>query len=605
MKTKVSDITVELQSNEYIYRSMIEGITDAFIALDKDGFFTYINAKAEKILSRPHGYLIGKNIWKEYEKSSNEEFEKAVTKAMELQETVYLEEYHTRNDLWFENHIYPSPDGVCVFIRDITERKNREISFNKVARRNALLLQMMQNSFLLTDADLNVVDVNPAFCKTIGYSREELLTMNITDFDTAFSDSEIKENFKKVSHGNIMEFETKNRKKDGTIIDVEVVLAEVEIEGQMYFASFGRDISERKKAEQQILNERNLSDSIINSLPGIFYLYDRDGNFLRWNKNFETVSGYTAEEIIHMRPLDFFHDDDKKLLDEKITEVFEKGSAEVEAPFYTRNKEKISYYFNGRRAHIDGKSCLIGMGIDITERNKVQQDILQMEQKMLNQKVQEQKRITRAVIKAQETERNHIGRELHDNVNQIIAGTILYLTMAGKRDERIKDLIKYPLQLLKNSINEIRALTGKNVTPLRNVNLEELVEVLIGNTNKSTEMKIVFHYDVSKDFKDDELKLNLYRIIQEQVNNIVKHAAPTAVIISLGMDEDFVCLTTRDNGTGFDVNKRRKGSGITAMINRVESFNGKIDIESSPGTGTTIRIKIPYQSNQRTCVSGT
>jgi PAS domain S-box-containing protein len=144
----------------------------------------------------------------------------------------------------------------------------------------------------------------------------------------------------------------------------------------------GIDITERKRAERAILEEKNLSDSIINSLPGIFYLYDEFGNFSRWNKNFETVSEYSAEEIINMHPLEFFDDSEKKMVGETISSVFTKGSDETEAHFYTKGRKKIPYYFNGHLAEFQGKQYLIGMGIDITERKRIESEIIASEQRL-------------------------------------------------------------------------------------------------------------------------------------------------------------------------------------------------------------------------------
>ena len=234
------------------------------------------------------------------------------------------------------------------------------------------------------------------------------------------------------------------------------------------------------------------------------------------------------------------------------------------------------------------------MGIDISERKKAEENLRSMEMEILDQKVQEQKKITRAILKAQETERNYIGRELHDNVNQILAGTKLYLGMAGKQDSRIKNLIKYPLELIDSSINEIRLLTSKNVTPVRNINLKELIQALVDNLNKNTPIKTIFGYNIANNVIDDELKLNIYRIVQEQINNIVKHAAPSQASISIEGDGNIIRVIVTDDGKGFDVNKKRVGIGVTNMINRVESFNGKINIESSPGNGCKIQIEIPY-----------
>ena len=136
-----------------------------------------------------------------------------------------------------------------------------------------------------------------------------------------------------------------------------------------------QDITERKKIEDQIIAEKILSDSIINSLPGIFYLYDRTGKFFKWNKNFETVSGYSSSEIKTMHPLDFYDTDEKELLKERIETVFSTGYSDVTAHFFTKNKEKVPYYFNGSKVNFNGVDYLIGMGIDITERVKAEAEL--------------------------------------------------------------------------------------------------------------------------------------------------------------------------------------------------------------------------------------
>ena len=166
--------------------------------------------------------------------------------------------------------------------------------------------------------------------------------------------------------------------------------------------------------------------------------------------------------------------------------------------------------------------------------------------------------------------------------------------MGAKQDAKVKNLIKYPLELIDSSINEIRLVTSKNVTPVRNINLKKLIQVLVDNLNKNTTIKMIFNYNITNEIIDDELKLNIYRIVQEQINNIVKHAAAINANISIEAVENVIRVLVTDDGKGFDINNKREGIGITNMLNRVESFNGKIDIESSPGNGCKIRIEIPY-----------
>jgi PAS domain S-box-containing protein len=119
-------------------------------------------------------------------------------------------------------------------------------------------------------------------------------------------------------------------------------------------------------------HERDLSESILNSLPGVFFLYDEHGRFLRWNKQFEQVTGYSSTEMRERHPLDFFTGEEKELLAERIGAVFRDGAAEVEANFVAKNGTRTPYYFNGVRAEIEGRPHLIGMGIDITQRSRAE-----------------------------------------------------------------------------------------------------------------------------------------------------------------------------------------------------------------------------------------
>jgi PAS domain S-box-containing protein len=133
-----------------------------------------------------------------------------------------------------------------------------------------------------------------------------------------------------------------------------------------------RDITERKQAEEALSREKNISETTIESLPGIFYLFDSQGQFLKWNKNFEVVSGYSPEEIAGMHPLDYFSGEDIELIRQAIQEVFTKGAVSVEADFVSKDGNKTSYLFTGLMTTIDQKSCLTGMGIDITERKRAE-----------------------------------------------------------------------------------------------------------------------------------------------------------------------------------------------------------------------------------------
>jgi PAS domain S-box-containing protein len=144
------------------------------------------------------------------------------------------------------------------------------------------------------------------------------------------------------------------------------------------FTKVARDVTWRKQVQENLARERNFSDAAINSLPGVFYLLDVQGHFLRWNENLERVSGYSGGEVSGMHPLHFMADDYRPLVAQKISEVFATGAATVEADLLCKNGNRVPYFFSGKRLLVEGQLCLIGMGIDITNQKHVQQELKEL-----------------------------------------------------------------------------------------------------------------------------------------------------------------------------------------------------------------------------------
>jgi len=143
----------------------------------------------------------------------------------------------------------------------------------------------------------------------------------------------------------------------------------------IYLVPEGRDITERKQSEEQVRNEKEFINKAIDSLPGIFYLFTIDGKFLRWNHNFETVSGYSADEIGTMHPRDFFPVNEQALVEDRISEVFAKGESFVEAHWLSKDGTRTLHYLTGVRISLEDTFCQVGMGIDISERHQADQTL--------------------------------------------------------------------------------------------------------------------------------------------------------------------------------------------------------------------------------------
>ncbi|MDY6987826.1 MAG: response regulator [Thermodesulfobacteriota bacterium] len=183
-------------------------------------------------------------------------------------------------------------------------------------------------------------------------------------------------------------FDTLHRVSEGDltarvsgVTEVELLESLKEVTNKM-IQNVSKEMSERKAAEEASLKEKNFSESAISSLPGIFYLFNEEGRYLRWNENFEKVSGYSAEEISSMVPLDFFRGQDREIISKAIQEAFDKGKTAVEADLVSSDGRKTPYYLTGMRAKIGDATYLVGMGINITER-KAAEDALQENEVLL------------------------------------------------------------------------------------------------------------------------------------------------------------------------------------------------------------------------------
>ncbi len=191
--------------------------------------------------------------------------------------------------------------------------------------------------------------------------------MNIDDINT-LSKAEIYREMQNAKSENRNHFNFKHRLANSNIKDVEVFSGPIIIDNEKVLYSVIHDITERKHIQNQIMIERQFSESLINSLPGVMYVFDQSGRFRRWNKNFEIVSGYSSSQIKTMHPLDFIAPDDKDDVRKKIETVFLEGHAHIEAGFSTLDGAIIPYLFTGYRFIQNDQNYLIGVGLDISER---------------------------------------------------------------------------------------------------------------------------------------------------------------------------------------------------------------------------------------------
>lgn len=346
-----------------------------------------------------------------------------------------------------------------------------------------------------------------------------------------------------------------------------------------------QDITLQTKAQNNIIKEKEILNTLIQNLPGIFYLFNKEGKYLKWNDNLLLISGYTEEEIKLMHHLDFFDPSEKEILIQKITNTYVKGTEHTEALLVTKQNKKIPFYFTGTYVDYYGEDCIMGLGIDISD------------------KINSQKKLRNLAAKNEENIeiiRTKIAREIHDVLGQQLTGLRMNLSWLVKKNDgnsdEFKNKIKDSIQLTEEISKQVRNIA----TELRPGILDDLgiiaaIEWQTEMFEKRSFLSTKLLTNTSYISISGEKATAIFRIYQECFNNILKHAQATHVDINIHVNDAFFEMVVADNGIGFiqkDI-EHKKTLGIMGMQERIELLNGKFKIDSFPQKGTRLSIKIP------------
>jgi PAS domain S-box-containing protein len=230
---------------------------------------------------------------------------------------------------------------------------------------------------------------------------------------------------------------------------------------------------------------------------------------------------------------------------------------------------------------------------DITEQKKLSRQLIEQE-------IHKQKLLTQATIDGQEKERLEMGKELHDNINQHLNTTRLYLEVArDKATGEIREMINFSHKALAGIIDKIRFLSQSLVPPtLGDIGLVESIQDVCDSLRRTHKFRVeFFHRHFEEQILPENMRLMIFRITQEQVNNIIRHAEAHTIYIKLESDAEYVVLTISDDGIGFDPVSYKKGLGITNITNRASLFNGIVEIDAAKGKGCKLSVIIPLQQS--------
>lgn len=509
--------------------------------------------------------------------------------------------------------------------RDITERQ-RAVEILRVSEERYRSLTVA-TAEVVWSANLNgdVMEDSPSWRKFTGQTYPELKGrgwLNAVHPRDRARVSEIWDH--SIKTGQLYEIEFRVRRVDGEWRDFSTRGVPVREENGTIreWIGYCKDISERKRATEQVLKERDFSNALISSLPGIFYLLDETGLNLRCNENLEKVSGYSALEISRMRAMDFVPKDEKELVAERVRKVFLTGEADVDLNILTKSGEKIPFYCTGRLVYIDGHPCLTGVGIDVSRIKKAEAEVRKLNTE-LEQRVQERtaqlnetnKEMAAFTYTASHDLRSPIravtgfARAIkEDSSDRLDEESRLYLDRIIHASDRmmqlIDDLLKY-------------CRVGQQAAYSRPVAMQELISEVIQEFEprlKTIGAEVSVAPDLPRVMGDPTLLFQVFDNLVENAITYRKRDQPLRLEVSWRNGVKDVVVFVQDNGIGiapqhhqriFEVFQRLHGVdeypgtgvGLATVKRSVEKLGGKVWVESELGRGSIFGVRLDKADN--------
>lgn len=648
--TEKKTAEIELQQNERQLReyserikNILDSITDGFIAVDNDLNVFLWNKVLEKETGIRSIEAMGRPISEVFLQDAagiHEQFRATI----EQKRTLVQEHYSESGNNWLEITSFPSAQGLFIYFRDINRRKLHEslIALEKEALElNArpqsnlkqiimVLLRGIEQIYPGTlssvlglqddgrtietiaapnlpveySAAIDGVRIGPKVgsCGTAMYLKQNILVDDI-------STSELWENYRELalSHGlmacwSFPILSSQNKVLASfAIYHKEICLPdEDQLRVLERAVNILRIIIENKQSEEKIKvsNERYLLATMATN--DAIWDWDVSTNYMYWGEGFHALFGYKAGYFNNELGMweSAIHPQDRDRVVPGLHQFIASNSQQVWQEEYRFRKSDGKYVLVADRGFLiynqQGQvSRMVGSMQDISEKRE-------MEKKLLRQQLNRQKLVAQAVVEAQEKERSLIGKELHDNVNQILSTAKLYLEVAKNDEKDRASFMEMSVQGISDAINEIRTISRSLVpSSIGDLGLVVSIQDLVESIKLTRRLHVEFyHHEHIDQLMSEQQKLMLFRITQEQVNNVIKHANATNLVIELVADDDTINISISDDGQGFDPDqvKQKKGVGLSNITSRAELFNGKVHIDTAPGKGCTMNIYIPISN---------
>ena len=598
----LSDITQnklsedQLKRTERLLFNTFDALQDLLVVIDKDFRVVMSNWKdhdyilEEKREDHPHCYTCFMHrdspcepcpAKETFASGRVQEFEKANPIDGETREIRVLPIFDESGDVAM----------VVEHLRNVTAQKQTLKTLKESEEFNASLLRNSPNPIQVINPDTSIRYVNPAFEKLTGFSSSNLVgTKPPYPWWPEKTVEEVAERFQKAIHEGVYRVEQLFRKESGEQFWAEITGVPVTINGELnYYLSNWVDISKRKMADAALRKSEATVRALLNAPNELVMLLDRKGFFIEVNQATARRFNMSVDEIIGLTPNDLLEPEVAERRKGAVVKVIETAK-----PFQFEDEGLGSWWDTIVYPVLDSEGNVARIAVvarDITERKQTEEQV---------------RRLSQEVIKAQEVERQRLAADLHDRLAQDLASVKVGLdTLYGghqdnphERRQKVSELSR----LLERTLMAVRDKSYDLHPPsLKEFGLAHTVQQNCEEFASKNSLKVDFFSVGMDDLElDFDTEIAFYRLVQEGLTNIRKHADASQVIVRLSASFSHIMLHIEDNGKGFEVKNRlaaalnERRMGIWSMEQRVAFLNGKMKIESDPMHGTKILIKVPH-----------
>ncbi|MBW2246679.1 MAG: PAS domain S-box protein [Deltaproteobacteria bacterium] len=478
--------------------------------------------------------------------------------------------------------------------KQIQERKRAEQTLQESEENYRHLFQTITDAILLFDAQTRqFIDVNDAAVSLYGYRREEFLKLTHQDITSEPEDSDI--SIRQTIEGTLARIPVRyHKKKDGSIFPVEISTSTFTLRNRNVLCGVMRDITERKRAQEELSEREQIMKAILSASPvGICLVRNRIID--QANRAMDRIWDYQEGSLVGESTRVLYSDDEEyhRVGQEFYSEIKEKGIGHLETRWVTKDGRKIHCFLQGSPLDpSDLSKGVIIAAMDMTELKRAEDLVLNLSQMLMQ---------------SQERERQMISHELHDSIAQNLSTLkigcdLIFDDQAAIPHELKVKMAKYS-NLLDQTITAVRNLAYDLRPPvLDEIGLVKALATYCEEFYENSGVKVDFQSaGIHKLHLDSNTEIHLYRLVQEGLNNIRKHAHATRATIKMVGTFPNIILRIEDNGKGFDVTARElklnkeKRMGLRSMKERVKLLQGRMTIQSRPMKGTKILITYPFK----------